>query len=381
MKKFSAFLSEAEKSFAARDAEKLGLKHVGYGNYADPRGNVTHRSVDGKLVKMSPEEIKRQQNGSTQDTGEAPAAQDQGSISITFGRFNPPTVGHEKLLNKVAQEAKGGAYRIYPSQSQDPKKNPLSPNEKVKFMKQAYPDHADAISTSGDLRTIFDVLANLNDEGFSEVKIVVGGDRVSEFNSLAQKYNGDLYEFENILVVSAGDRDPDADGVEGMSASKMRAAAAEDDFNTFKQGIPGAMSVKEKETLYKAVRNSMQLESVDDFCDASFNLHEIAPKLDPQGVREAYFENNMFTVGTFDENINTGVVGKVVSRGANYIIYIDERETVFRSWLKDLVERNDIKYFDFTPAGEMGTDKLANYMRKLTPGEFIRKINKKDKDA
>ena len=72
---------------------------------------------------------------------------------------------------------------------------------------------------------------------------------------------------------------------------------------------------------------------------------------------------------------------RVVSRGANYIIYIDERETVFRSWLKDLVERNDIKYFDFTPAGEMGTDKLANYMRKLTPGEFIRKINKKDKDA
>ena len=381
MKKFSAFLSEAEKSFAARDAEKLGLKHVGYGNYADPSGNVTHRSVDGKLVKMSPEEIKRQQNGSGRDTEEAPAAQDQGSISITFGRFNPPTVGHEKLLTKVAQEAKGGAYRIYPSQSQDPKKNPLSPNEKVKFMKQAYPDHADAISTSADLRTIFDVLVSLNDEGFSEVKIVVGGDRVSEFNSLAQKYNGDLYEFENILVVSAGDRDPDADGVEGMSASKMRAAAAEDDFNTFKKGIPGAMSVKEKETLYKAVRNSMQLESVDDFCDASFNLHEIAPKLDPQGVREAYFENNMFEVGTFVENINTGVVGKVVSRGANYIIYIDERETVFRSWLKDLVERNDIKYFDFTPAGEMGTDKLANYMRKLTPGEFIRKINKKDKDA
>ena len=381
MKKFSAFLSEAEKSFAARDAEKLGLKHVGYGNYADPSGNVTHRSVDGKLVKMSPEEIKRQQNGSGRDTEEAPAAQDQGSISITFGRFNPPTVGHEKLLTKVAQEAKGGAYRIYPSQSQDPKKNPLSPNEKVKFMKQAYPEYADAISTSPELRTIFDVLTTLNDEGYSEVKIVVGGDRVSEFNSLAQKYNGDLYEFENILVVSAGDRDPDADGVEGMSASKMRQAAAEDDFNTFKSGIPSSMSVKEKETLFKAVRNSMQMESAEDFCDASFNLHEIAPKLDPQGVREAYFENNMFEVGTFVENINTGVVGKVVSRGANYIIYIDERETVFRSWLKDLVERNDIKYFDFTPAGEMGTDKLANYMRKLTPGEFIRKINKKDKDA
>ncbi|AFD02787.1 cytitidyltransferase [Synechococcus phage S-MbCM6] len=381
MKKFSAFLSEAKKSFAAQDAEKLGLKHVGYGNYADPAGNVTHRSVDGRLVKMSADEINKQQNGSTQDTGEAPAAEDQGSIAITFGRFNPPTVGHEKLLNKVKTEAKGGEYRIYPSQSQDPKKNPLSPNEKIKYMKLAYPEYADAISTSPELRTIFDVLKVLNDEGYGEVKIVVGGDRVSEFNSLAQKYNGDLYQFENILVVSAGDRDPDAEDVSGMSASKLRAAAAEDDFNTFKSGISSSMSLKDKESLYKSLRNSMQLESNEDFCDASFNLHEIAPRLDPQGVREAYFENNLFQVGTFIENINTGVIGKVVSRGANYIIYIDERETVFRSWLKDLVERNDIKYFDFTPAGEMGTDKLANYMRKLTPGEFIRKINKKDKDA
>ena len=382
MKKFSAFLSEAEKSLAAKSASALGLTHIGYGKYADPRGKVTHVSRQGKLVKLSPQEQQAAtQNVSQDDSGEAPPAQDQGSIAITFGRFNPPTVGHEKLLRKVESEAKGGEFRIYPSQSQDPKKNPLSPNEKIKFMKMAYPDYANRISTSSDLRTIFDVLTSLSDEGYTEVKIVVGGDRVSEFNSLAQKYNGDLYEFENILVVSAGDRDPDAEGVSGMSASKMRQAAAEDDFNTFKSGIPSTMSMKEKEQLYKAVRNSMQLESVEDFCDASFSLHEIAPKLDPQGTREAYFENEMFKVGTFVENINTGVIGKVVSRGSNYIIYIDERETVFRCWLKDLVERNDIKYFDFTPAGEMGTDKLANYMRKLTPGEFIRKINKKDKDA
>ena len=247
-------------------------------------------------------------------------------------------------------------------------------------MKMAYPDHANAIQ-QGDARTIFDVLTALNDEGYSEVKIIVGGDRVAEFNSLAQKYNGKLYEFENILIVSAGERDPDADGVEGMSASKMRKAAAEDDFRTFEKGIPSGLSQKDKLRLYKSLRSAMQVESVGDFADASFNLHEIAPKLDPQGMREAYFEQKLFEVGTFVENINTGVVGKVVSRGSNYIIYIDEHETVFRSWLKDLIERNDIKYFNFTPAGEMGTDELANYMRKLTPGEFIRKINKKDKDT
>jgi hypothetical protein len=380
MKKFSAFLSEAEKSFASKDAEKLGLKHVGYGNYADPSGNVTHRSVQGKLVKLSSAEQQAKSNGSGEDTGETQAPQDAGTVSITFGRFNPPTIGHETLIKRVAREAKDGEYRIYPSQSQDPKKNPLGFAEKVKYMKMAYPDYADAIQQT-DARTIFDVLTTLNDEGYSEVKIVVGGDRVSEFNSIAQKYNGQLYEFENILVVSAGDRDPDAEGVEGMSASKMRKAAAEDDFKSFEKGIPSALSQKDKLRLYKSLRSAMQVESIGDFADASFNLHEIAPKLDPQGLREAYFEQKLFEVGTFVENINTGVVGKVVSRGSNYIIYIDEHETVFRSWLKDLIEKNDIKYFNFTPAGEMGTDKLANYMRKLTPGEFIRKINKKDKDA
>ena len=98
-------------------------------------------------------------------------------------------------------------------------------------------------------------------------------------------------------------------------------------------------------------------------------------------MREAYFAGDLFSEGTFVENVNTGVIGKIVSRGSNYVIYIDESENIFRSWLRDLVERNDIKMFDFTPAGEMGTDKLANYMRRFTPGEFIRKINKKEKDA
>ena len=385
MKKFSAFLTEAEKSFAAKAAQTLKLKHIGYGRYADASGNVTHMSKDGKLVKVdpnNPDTTPTQQNGE-EETGDGSGAVDQGAISITFGRFNPPTVGHEKLLAKVAREAKsnGGEYRIYPSRSEDPKKNPLDAGTKIKYMRMAYSDHANAIIDNGDMRTIFDVLSALDNDGYSSVNIVVGGDRVSEFNSLAQKYNGELYTFDEIKVVSAGDRDPDADGVEGMSASKMRKAAAEGDFDSFLQGIPKGLGKDGAEKLFLLLRQAMQVEEFDDFADASFQLHEIAPKLDPRGMREAYFENEMFKVGTFVENVNTGVIGKVVSRGSNYIIYIDEHETIFRCWLKDLVERNDIKFFDFTPAGEMGTDKLANYMRKLTPGEFIRKINKKDKDA
>tara|TARA_A100001234_G_scaffold93712_1_gene82621 strand:+ start:506 stop:1666 length:1161 start_codon:yes stop_codon:yes gene_type:complete len=383
MKKFSAFLNEAEKSFAAKSAEKLNLRHIGYGRYADASGNVTHMSKDGKLVKLEPgsDTGVRQQNGG-EETADGSGKVDQGAISITFGRFNPPTVGHERLIAKVAKEAKsnGGEYRIYPSRSQDPKKNPLDPGTKIKFMRLAYPDHANAIVDSDNMRTIFDVLSALDSDGYSSVNIVVGGDRVSEFNSLATKYNGKLYTFDEIKVTSAGGRDPDAEGVEGMSASKMRKAAVEGDFDTFDDGLTKDLSKKDREALYLTLRQSMQVEeSYDDFAEASYAVHEIAPKLDPQGLREAYFDGDMFQVGCFLENLNTGIIGKVVSRGSNYVIYIDEHDNVFRSWLKDLVERNDIKYFNFTPAGEMGTDKLANYMRKLTPGEFIRKINKKDK--
>ena len=385
MKKFSAFLNEAQRSFAAKSAEQLNLKHIGYGRYADASGNVTHMSKDGKLVKLTPGQDPgvSQQNGG-EETADGSGQVDKGSISITFGRFNPPTIGHERLIDKVAKEAKtsGGEYRIYPSRSQDPKKNPLDPGTKIKYMRAAYPDHSNAIVDSDDMRTIFDVLSALDNDGYSSVNIVVGGDRVSEFNSLATKYNGKLYTFDEIKVTSAGGRDPDAEGIEGMSASKMRKAAVEDDYDTFDSGLTKAMSNKDREALYLTLRQSMKVsESLEDFAEASYYLYEIAPKLDPQGLREAYFEGGLFEVGCFVENVNTGIVSKVVSCGSNYVISIDEHDHVFRTWLKDLVERNDIKFFDYTPAGEMGTDELTNYMKRLTPGEFLRKINKKDKVA
>tara|TARA_R100001079_G_scaffold83448_1_gene46659 strand:+ start:2377 stop:3537 length:1161 start_codon:yes stop_codon:yes gene_type:complete len=383
MKKFNAFLIEAQRSFAAKAAEKLNLKHVGYGKYADPSGNVTHMSKDGKLVKITKQELAGTQQNGGEETEGGEGQVDQGAISITFGRFNPPTIGHEKLLKKVAQQAKssGGTYRIYPSRTEDPKKNPLDTGTKVRFMRQAYPDHANSIIDNEEMRTIFDVLSGLDADGYSSVNIVVGGDRVSEFNSLATKYNGDLYTFDDIKVISAGDRDPDGEGVEGMSASKMRKAAMEGDQESFNKGIPAAMSKKDKEAMYLTLRQSMNVkESFEDFAEASYHLYEIAPKLDPQGLREAYYDTGMFEVGTFVENVNTGITGKVVSRGSNYVIYIDEHDNIFRSWLKDLVEtKNSVYGFEFTPAGELGTDELAAYVRKMTPGEFIKKINKKVK--
>ena len=385
MKKFSAFLSEAERSFAAKEAEKLKLSHIGYGRYADASGNVTHMSKDGKLVKITKgNDPGPQQSAGGEETADGEGAVDQGAISITFGRFNPPTIGHEKLLDKVAREAKasGGTYRVYPSRTEDPTKNPLDAGTKIKYMRMAYPDHSNSIIDNADMRTIFDVLGGLDADGYSSVNIVVGGDRVSEFNSLATKYNGDLYTFDEIKVTSAGGRDPDAEGVEGMSASKLRKAAVEGDFDTFSNGVGSGLSKKDTEALYLTLRQAMQVEeSFDDFAEASYDVYEVAPRLDPQGLREAYFAGEMFKVGTFVENVNTGIFGKVVSRGSNYVIYVDESDNIFRSWLKDLVEKNDRFGFDWTPAGEVGTDQLNTYMRKLTPGEFIRKINKKDKDT
>ena len=248
-------------------------------------------------------------------------------------------------------------------------------------MKQAYPDHANAIQNNEEMRTIFDVLTALDGEGYSSVNLVVGGDRVSEFTSLAQKYNGDVYTFDEINVVSAGGRDPDSDGVEGMSASKLRKAAAEDDFESFSKGMSKGLGKDGTEKLFSTLRQAMQVEEFDDFAEASYYLYEIAPKLDPQGLREAYFKQNLFEVGTYVENVNTGIISKVVSRGSNYVISIDEHDNIFRGWLKDLVEINDIKYFNWKPAGEVGTDQLDSYVRKLTPGEFIRKLNKKDKTS
>ena len=381
MKKFSNFLVEAEQSMAAKEAKIKKLTHVGYGKYADSQGNVTHMSKAGKLVPLSADEISKGDavNGG-EETGTGEGQVDQGSISITFGRFNPPTTGHEALLSKVKAASKGGEYRIYPSRSQDPQKNPLDPGTKVKFMKQAYPDHANAIQNSEDMRTIFDVLQTLDGEGYSTVNLVVGGDRVSEFNSLATKYNGDLYNFDQIKVSSAGDRDPDGEGVEGMSASKLRKAAMDDDYDTFVSGMPEKLGRKGKQELYNTLRQAMQVqEDLDDFQDASYTLYEIAPKLDPQALREHYFNGHIFKIGSLVENINTGISGKVVSRGSNYVIFVDENERIYRSWLKDLTEINKMKYFNFTPAGEIGTDELANYAKKMTPGEFVKKINKKDK--
>ena len=407
MKNFFQFLNEATESQASAQAKKLNLKSDGHGGWLDTRGKFVAKTEDGKLKFLSKREAKQEEQGQkrtarpqptaaakpkakeedkteTKAKGSEEGGEESGEISDTltlaFGRFNPPTVGHGKLLAAAKKAAAGGDLKIYPSRTQDAKKNPLDPDMKVSYMKKMFPEYEENIVNDDEMKSIFNVLVTASEQGYGNVNIIVGSDRQSEFENLAQKYNGELYDFNLIRVISAGVRDADAEGVEGMSASKMRKAAAEGDFDTFQQGIPKSVSKQGKEELFMTLRTSMQVEEFDEFAEASFNLHEIAPKLDPQGLRDSYITGDLYQVGCFVENVNTGIIGKVVSRGSNYVIYVDEQDNIFRSWLKDLTEKSILDFgFDYTPAGEVGTKQLNDYMRKLTPGEFIRKINKKDK--
>lgn len=359
MKRYTNFLSEA-KSKAADQAEKLGLVHVGYGKYANPRTKkVVYRSEGGeKLVKVSPKDAGLPTDHPAAPEQDAAKSPEQGmAITLTFGRFNPPTIGHEKLITQVASAAKQGDFRIYPSRSVDPTKNPLDPNTKAEWMKKMFPDYADAIVNDEGMRNIFDVLKAVAAEGYTEVNIVVGSDRVSEFQNLAQKYNGSLYNFNNIQVISAGERDADAEDVSGMSASKMRKAAMDDDFETFKKGIPDTLKDPDKNKLFRTLQDAMHVTS-------KVEMWQIAPELDYENLREAYFNEEIFTVGSLVENLDTGIKGTVLHRGTNYVIYVDEFDTSHRGWLTQLAEGADPR-----TQWEVGTDKYRDAVQKLTPGQ------------
>lgn len=177
--------------------------------------------------------------------------------TFTFGRFNPPTTGHKKLVDAViahAKQAKSDHY-VYPSHSQDAKKNPLSHSQKVGFMRKVFPK-ANVVSHEG-AKTAIDAMKHLHKQGYKKVTMVVGSDRVEHFHKLLHQYNGKEYHFDHIEVKSAGHRDPDAEGVEGMSASKMRDHAKNNDLKSFAQGVAVK---KHAPALFKAVRKGMKLE-------------------------------------------------------------------------------------------------------------------------
>ena len=177
---------------------------------------------------------------------------------FTFGRMNPPTIGHEKLANKikdVARKEKADA-RIYLSHTNKPNTDPLSYNDKIKFAKKAF-----GIAYKSNAKQIFQIAKELFGQGYTDVIMVVGSDRVEEFQGLLNKYNdkGD-YNFDSIKVVSAGQRDPDAKGVEGMSGTKLRNLAKDGDQKTFMKGLASKLSPVDKKKVYALVAKNMTEE-------------------------------------------------------------------------------------------------------------------------
>ena len=360
MKSFFQFLTEAKESQASMQARKLNLKSDGHGGWYDSRGEFVAKTEGGKLKfynkgekvgeKDQPKEpaekakpAPKKATAKPQPTAaqkKAPAADEEGggeisdTLTVVFGRFNPPTVGHEKLLKSADKVAAGGDLKIYPSRTQDPKKNPLDPDMKISFMKKMFPDYEENIINDDEMKSIFNVLIAASEEGYENVNIVVGSDRQAEFENLAQKYNGDLYDFDLIRVVSAGVRDADAEGVEGMSASKMRKAVVDDDFESFRKGTPKTLDDGDARSLFDAVRQGMGAKKSKKVAE----LWQIAPKFDMWNLREHYVTKKIFRMGDVVENLNTGLVGEIIRRGANHLICVTEEGWMFKSWIKDVME-------------------------------------------
>jgi len=261
------------------------------------------------------------------------------TATFTFGRFNPPTTGHGKLLDKVSAVSKSGDMFIYSSQSNDAKKNPLDYQTKVKFLRKIFPKYARSIILDKKIRMVFDILVDLYDKGYSDINMVVGSDRVSEFEAVTNKYNGvearhGFYNFKNgIKIVSAGDRDPDGEGVAGMSASKMRAAAKENDLISWSSGLPS--SFKGSTDLLNAVRKGMGLSEA-----RSFREHlKLKPTSD---AREAYVEGALFAKGD-RVIINEDELVTVRVKGSNYLIVETACGKNLRKWIEDVLPLTNIR--------------------------------------
>ena len=415
MKSFFKFLSES----AAQQAARLGLQGDGHGGWYDrstgefvaktEKGRLKFYNKRQKVGQDDPNQTEleknvsdpnftdpalQQQEPQAQQTavpepqqqtvnispdlqaGPPPVPKTRGTLTIAFGRFNPPHAGHQQLMDTAAAaaEAEESDYMIVPSRSNDPKKNPLDADTKVAFMRGMFPQHSSRIQNDQNTRTIFDVLKKAHNDGYTNVRIVGGADRVKEFDKLANNYNGSLYQFDNVEVVSAGDRDPDADGVEGMSASRLRLAASENDFKTFMSAMPEGFPRREAKQLFDTTRMSMGINE-------EWGIWEMAPKFDQDTLRENYVSKAIFRIGELVENLNTGLVGRIVRRGANHLICVTEDKIMFKAWIRDVTEAvvNGTTISGVSASQRLvGTDAHRKYVETMVPGmssgrQFINK--------
>lgn len=393
MLEFSDFLNEA-RSRAAEKASRLALVSDNHGGWVDRSGRMVARTVNGDLEfirKKSPTPDTEPANVRTlpktanyqtekpakpevlpdlkkpQEQPPAPEPKQEKNVTIVFMRANPPTQGHYKLLKQARDIANGEELRVYPSRKHDPKKNPLDVKTKVRYMELSFPEFKKEIVNDKDIITVFDALKLLHNEGFKKVNVVVGETRTSEVERLASKYNGDLYSFDDINVISAQGTDPDLDNDEPRSASGLRKAAARDDFFAFRAGLTRRLSFKDAENLFHAVQRAQQ--GRDGYVPEPNQQNEEAD------LRELYYQKKIFNEGDLIESDLTGIKGRIIRRCPNYVISVTEDDKMFKSWITDISEWTDTSG---VPAEqrEVGTDALRRYLMKLTQTKKIKNFVK-----
>ena len=294
-------------------------------------------------------------------------------VFFTFGRMNPPTIGHGKVLDTIASKASGSDWKVYLSHTTGTK-DPLSYSDKIKHLRKMFPKYGRNIIVDKNVKNVFDIAVSLYDAGYKRISMVVGEDRLREFDVLLNKYNGKkarhgFYNFESIKVVSAGQRDPDAEGVEGMSASKQRRNAADNNYQAFTLGVPKGMNDKDTRKLFNDVRKGLGLKE-----QTTFKNHIDLGKKDD--TREAYVNGTLFELGDTVAIKESDEIGVVTVLGANYVI-VECGEKKLRKWLDavQLVERQDSDIKD-----KKGTQPAAYYAKDAT-GKDMAKSTKSKRDA
>ena len=295
-------------------------------------------------------------------------ALDKGNkLVFAFGRFNPPTIGHDKLMREVITQARknNANHIVYASASTDKRKNPLDVNTKVKFMKKMFPKNK-IQAAGGTQRTFIEVLKFYN-KMYGEIIMIAGSDRVGEFQKLTDKYNGKEYNYKSIKVVSSGERDPDAEGVSGMSASKMRDMAKNNDYRSFKSGVPN-LSDSDSKSLFNSVKKGMGIrESIENFTNFLNN-----------DLREEYHQERIFNVGDMIEHLD-GTSGMVVRRGSNYVSYENEG-LVKKAWLYD-IQMSEEPRIPRKKGQPAGSDKHSDLYTDENPKGTIKGLGFKDPET
>ena len=321
---------------------------------------------DGEVSDDEIDSLKNVDDAQSEARAVGEALDKANKLIFAFGRFNPPTIGHAKLMKEVITQARknNANHIVYASASTDSRKNPLDVNTKVKFMKKMFPQN-NIKAAGGNQRTFMEILKFFN-KMYGEVIMIAGSDRIREFQALANKYNGKDYEYKKITVVSSGERDPDAEGVSGMSASKMREMAKNNDYRSFKQGVPN-LSDSDSKSLFNAVKKGMGIrEGLESFTNFLNN-----------DLREEYHQERLFNVGDMVEHMD-GTMGMIVRRGSNYVSMEDDDGLIKKAWLYDIQSLEEGPRIPRKKGQPAGSDKHSDLYTDENPKGTIHGLGFKD---